>query len=171
MLKGKAEIEVEENPWLRLKTIDRNCFACGTDNPYGLQMTFESDGVHVRSLLTLEKRFCGWSNLVHGGVLATILDETMSWATISLTGNLMLTKGMQVKYIRPVRVGTKITTTGYIRKWLSDKKVEVAAEISDESGKICAKSSGEFPLFNKKQFLRMGIMEEAEIDAMLAILS
>jgi len=163
--------ETAATSWKRIKNADRYCFACGTDNPHGLHMTFESDGAHVRSQLELEKRYCGWSNLAHGGILATILDETMSWTTLSLTGKLMLTKGMQVKYLRPIRVGTKITVTGYIRKWLSEKKVDVVAEIRDETGKICARSSGEFPLFTREQFLRMGIMEEAEIDAMLAIIS
>lgn len=171
MSENKSGIHTEVTPWHRIKNTDRECFACGTENPRGLHMTFESDGVHVRSQLTLEQCFCGWSNLVHGGILATILDETMSWATLSLTGKLMLTKGMQIKYIRPIRVGTKITATGYIRKWLSERKVEVVAEISNEAGKICASSSGEFPLFTKEQFLKMGIMEEEEIDAMLAVLS
>lgn len=171
MVEGNVRPEMEANCWMRIENMDRDCFACGTDNPYGLQMIFESNRVQVRSQLTLGKRFCGWSNLVHGGVLATILDETMSWATLSLTGKLMLTKGMQVKYIRPVRVGMKITATGYIRKWLSERKVDVVAEIRDEAGKICATSSGEFPLFTKEQFLRMGIMKEKEIDTMLAIFS
>ena len=167
----KSGTEPEDKLWQGLENIERECFACGTNNPQGLHMTFESNGTQVRSHLTLEKCFCGWSNLVHGGILATILDETMSWATLSLTGKLMLTKGMEIKFLRPIRVGTKITATGYIRKWLSERKVDVVAEISDETGKICATSSGEFPLFTKEQFLRMGIMEEEEIDAMLAILS
>ena len=171
MPEKNKETEANTKSWKRIKNADQECFACGTDNPHGLHMRFESDGEHVRSHLILEKRYCGWSNLVHGGILATILDETMSWTTLSLTGKLMLTKGMQIKFLRPIRVGMKITVTGYIRKWLSEKKVDVVAEIRDETGKICAQSSGEFPLFTKEQFLQMGIMEEEEIDVMLAVVS
>ena len=170
MPEDRSVTKPEAITWHKINNTDTKCFACGTDNPQGLQMTFESDGIHVRSQMVLEKCYCGWSNLVHGGILATILDETMSWATLYLTGKLMLTKGMRVKYIRPIRVDSKITATGFIRKWLSERKVDVVAEISDEAGNICATASGEFPLFTKEQFLRMGIMEEEEIDAILAVL-
>lgn len=170
-----AEIEVatgdEPNRWRRLKSIDRHCFACGTDNSNGLRMLFESDGSHVRSKLVLDDRFRGWSNLVHGGVLATILDETMSWAVIAATQKLMLTRGMDVRYLKPVMIGTKITAIGFIKKWVSKREVEVIAEITDEAGKLCASSSGTFPLFSKQQFLRMGIMSEEEIEAILMALN
>ena len=74
---------------------------------------------------------------VHGGVLATILDETMSWAVIAATQKLMLTRGMDVRYLKPVMIGTKITAIGFIKKWVSKREVEVIAEITDEAGKLC----------------------------------
>ena len=151
----------ETSPWKPLAKVDRECFACGP----------ETNGTMLRSQLTLEKQFCGWSNLIHGGILSTILDETMSWTVISLTRKLILTKGMQINYLKPVRVGMTVTATGYIKRRISDRKVEVEAEIADMDGRICATSSGEFALFGREQFLRMGIMPEEEIDAMLANLS
>jgi len=170
MTDEKVNTSNQPSSWRQLKSIDRHCFGCGTDNVYGLQMIFETNGSRVRSQLTLGDRFRGWSNLVHGGVLATILDETMSWATIAATEKLMLTKGMQVRYIKPVRIDTSITATGYIKKWLNKREVEVVAEIEDAAGNLCATSSGKFPLFSKKQFLRMGIMSEQEIDDILSSL-
>ena len=166
-----AVTEGETSSWKPLAKVDRECFACGPENKYGLRMNFESNGAMLRSRLTLEKQFCGWSNLIHGGILSTILDETMSWTVISLTGSFMLTKGMQVNYLKPVRVGMTVTATGQITKRIGDRKVEVEAEIADQDGRICATSSGEFVLFGREQFLRMGIMPEEEIDAMLANLS
>ena len=170
MTDDKVNTSDQTSSWRRLKSIDRHCFGCGTDNLYGLQMIFETDGSRVRSQLTLGDRFRGWSSLVHGGVLATILDETMSWAAIAATEKLMLTKGMQVRYIKPVRIDTSITAIGYIQKWLSKREVEVVAEIKDAAGNLCAASSGNFPLFSRKQFLRMGIISEQEIDDILSSL-
>ena len=80
-----------EKQWKKLARIDRNCFGCGTENHHGLRMEFQSNGVQLRSSLLMEPRFRGWSNLIHGGILATILDETMSWTILSLTGCFILT--------------------------------------------------------------------------------
>lgn len=174
MLEGKVDAVEEQQrgwqqrKWRSLNNVDRECFGCGPDNPHGLKMCFESDGTRLRSRLTLDKRFRGWSNLIHGGVLSTILDETMGWTVISLTGRFMLTKGMQVNFIRPVRIGMSVTALGYIKNRIGERKVEVVAEIHDDKGQLLASSAGEFALFSREQFLRMGIMEEEEIDAMLA---
>ncbi len=171
MFEAQAVSKEETAPWRFLANIDKECFGCGPDNPHGLQMRFESDGTRLRSKVTLEKRFRGWSNLVHGGILSTILDETMGWTVICLTKKLMLTKGMRVNFFKPVRLGMKVIATGYIRKRISERKIEVVAEITNEQGELCASSSGEFALFSREQFLRMGIMPEEEIDAMLAAIS
>ena len=59
-----------------------NCFGCSPVNPSGLQMNFFADDSSVYSEVTVPKHLCGWNNLIHGGVLSTILDEIMSWAAI-----------------------------------------------------------------------------------------
>ena len=79
-----------ERGWKPLEGVDRECFACGVMNDYGLKMTFESYGEMLRSFLTVKPQFRGWSNLVHGGILSTILDETMSWSAIHLMQRFIL---------------------------------------------------------------------------------
>ncbi len=129
-------------------------------------MRFESNGSMLRSRLTMDKRFRGWSNLIHGGILSTMLDETMGWTVIILTRRFMLTKTMTVSFHRPVRIGAKLTVTGYIREQPTERRALVRAEIHDEHGELCAAADGEFALFSKKQFLRMKIMSEEDIEAM-----
>jgi len=157
--------------WQPIDNVDKFCFACGHLNAHGLHMKFESDRESLRSTLTLQPHFRGWSNLIHGGIISTILDETMSWTVLKLARKLMLTKGMEVQFVRPVRVGMTVTVSGRIEEWMSKRKVKVIAELTDESGTLCASSTGEFALFEKAHFLRMGIMPEEDIDAMLAIIS
>lgn len=160
-----------QRQWKPLVGVDRECFACGAENPFGLQMTFESSGDRLRSTLTVKPRFRGWSNLVHGGILSTILDETMSWTAIYLTERFILTKGMNVAFKKPVRVGTPLFMSGYIKERLSDRKARVVAEIRDEEGDLCASSEGDFVLFTKEEFGAMGIMPEAELTEMAAAFS
>jgi uncharacterized protein (TIGR00369 family) len=169
MFEGKEQVSTAN--WRPLVGVDKECFGCGSENKHGLKMKFESNGEQLRSRLTMNERFRGWSNLIHGGVLSTILDETMGWTVLCLTKKFMLTKGMYVGFKRPVRIGMKITSTGYIKEHLSDRKIIVVAEIHDESGDLCASSEGEFALFTREQFLRMKIMAEEDIEMMIAAIS
>ena len=157
--------------WKPLASVDKECFACGPENSYGLKMCFESNGEKIHSRLSVKKDFRGWSNLVHGGILSTILDETMSWTVINFTGKFMLTRSMTVEFKKPVCVGAALTVTGYIKEKSSERKVLVVAEIHDEDGDVCATSEGDFALFSKKQFLRMAIMPEEDIEAMASVIS
>ena len=156
----------EEMPWTPLPRADKACFGCGTDNIHGLGMTFESDGQKVRSQVMVHPHFRGWSNLVHGGVLATILDEVMSWTVIHLTGKLMLTKGMTIAFKKPVRIGARLTAVGHIIERKDERRVRVAAVIRDEQGSVCVRSEGDFVLFSREQFLQMEVMPKEDIDAM-----
>ena len=157
-----------EREWTALPNVDTACFGCGAENPHGLGMKFESNGERLRSRLTIHPHFRGWSNLVHGGVLSTILDEIMAWTVISLTGKFMLTKGMSVEFKKPVRVGAQLIANGFIREHKGERRVVAIGQIFDEHGELCASSEGEFVLFTKEQFLRMGIMPQEDIDAMSA---
>lgn len=162
---------MSESEWEPLVGVDRKCFACGLDNPYGLQMTFESNGDRIRSAVTVDPRFRGWSNLVHGGILSTLLDETMGWAALYLTKRFTLTKGMSVAFKKPVRIGTPIFMTGYVKERIGHRKVCVVAEIRDETGDLCASSEGEFVLFTMEEFGTMGIVSHEELTEMAAAFS
>jgi len=169
MFEGKESMA--GNLWQPLAAVDRECFGCGPENPHGLQMRFESNGTMLRSTVKMEQRFRGWSNLIHGGILSTMLDEMMGWTVIILTGKFMLTRTMQVAFKRPVYIGAVLTVTGSIKERVSEKRVLVKAEIRDEEGLVCAESEGEFALFTREQFLRMGIMPEEDLEAMAAAIS
>ncbi|MBI9088412.1 MAG: PaaI family thioesterase [Desulfobacterium sp.] len=163
MIKCDEKETMTEAQWTPLVGRDRECFACGAENPYGLQMTFESNGEALRSGLTVPPRFRGWSNLVHGGILATILDEIMGWTAIHLTKRFILTKGMHVAFIKPVRIGTPLSITGYIKERISERKARVGAEIRNGEGDLCASSEGEFVLFTMEEFATMDIIPQSEL--------
>jgi uncharacterized protein (TIGR00369 family) len=58
---------------------DNPCFGCGGANARGMKLTFEQDDVgkriHGRFRLGLE--YCGGPGFIHGGIIATLLDEAM----------------------------------------------------------------------------------------------
>ena len=58
----------------------RSCFVCGESNPLGLQLRFHADGDEVRTRFVPRPEHIGFKGVVHGGLLATLLDEIMVWA-------------------------------------------------------------------------------------------
>jgi uncharacterized protein (TIGR00369 family) len=153
--------------WTPLPNLDKNCFACGTENHLGLKMTFSSNGEQLRSILTLPEHTRGWSNLVHGGILATILDETMSWTAIHLTNHFILTRNINISFKKPVFIGSQLTATGSIIE-REGKNALMSAQIHDAEGALCCSGKGDFALFTPQEFARLNIIPQDFLEEMAA---
>lgn len=158
--------ELNDDVWLPLPNLDKHCFGCGTENHNGLRMTFARSGDRLRTQLTIPPQFRGWSSLVHGGVIATILDEIMSWTAIVVAQRFILTKNMKVSYHRPIYVGTLVTAVGSISERSQERRATVVAELFDHDRKLCASAQGEFALFTEEQFARLAIIPEEDLRMM-----
>lgn len=118
---------------------DRSCFVCGPDNVTGLQAVFTCDKELHQSFccLTIEDRFQGWQGIVHGGVIASLLDEACIYAGRALADTLV-TAELTVRYRKPVSVGQELTILGEVmerrRNILCVKaRLESAGEIYAEA--------------------------------------
>ena len=152
--------------WKRLKNLDPDCFACGRENRHGLKMTFETNGERLRSRVAIPGHLRGWSDLVHGGVLATLLDECMGWTCIVLTRRFILTREMTVRFRRPVRIGTEVLVEGRIAGKTDERNRIMKAVVRTPDGEICAEGEGAFVLFTKEEFKRLDLMPESLLDEM-----
>lgn len=87
-----------------------NCFVCGRHNQAGLKMDFyDDDKDTVCSIHIIDKRFEGYPGIVHGGILATILDEAVG--RVAMAGDhhrFMMTVNMKVQYRLPIPVDTEV---------------------------------------------------------------
>lgn len=88
---------------------DTSCFVCGPDNPTGLGARFEIDRDRGRAVcrLTVGPQFQGWDGIVHGGVIAALLDEAAIYACRAF-GEQFVTAEINVKYSKPVPVDTEL---------------------------------------------------------------
>ena len=121
-----------------------HCFACGTANPIGLNLKFYSFGDAVCSDITLGKYHEGWQDVAHGGIISTLLDEVMSWAIMYSKKTFLVTRKMDIKYVRNVLIGTPLTVTGRLVDDSKPPKVKAKAEIRDDEGRLLVRGSGEF---------------------------
>jgi uncharacterized protein (TIGR00369 family) len=119
------------------------CFGCGEANPTGLQLRFflAPDGTVVCPV-SIPTSFEGPSGYLHGGIIATLLDETMSKA-IRARGLIAMTRHLQIDYKRPVPSAAPIRMEGRIEK--SDgRKHWVEAWIFDDKNSTLAHGKGLF---------------------------
>jgi len=90
------------------------CFGCGPANPIGLHLEFllAEDGSIV-CLPTVPVCFEGPSGYLHGGIIATLLDETMS-KSVRASGRIAVTSELKIDYLRPVPSGAPIRLEGRV---------------------------------------------------------
>ena len=121
---------------------DRVCFVCGEKNPFGLSIRPRMDPERGESAAegTFPEHFQGWAGIVHGGLVATVLDEAMIYAARA-TGLLCVTGEITVRFIKPASTGVAYTLKG---RFLEDKGRIVLAEseLVDASGEHVARASG-----------------------------
>ncbi len=116
-------------PGARVEIAPHNCFACGSLNANGLQLDLHVEDGRCWTDLTLRRDFEGWEGIAHGGVITTILDEVMAWATAS-SDFWGLTARMTVEFKRPVPIAVPVHAEG----WLIESRrrlVRTAARIVD----------------------------------------
>jgi uncharacterized protein (TIGR00369 family) len=155
------------NPPQNLREIpnsrNHNCFGCSPVNPSGLQMKFFTDGQAVYSRVRVPEHLCGWSNIVHGGVLTTILDEIMSWSAIHILKRIALTHRMSVEFVKPVQVGGELQAEARVREAGAKNDAVTEGAIYDPRGDVCARATAHFKVFSPAVARRLGIADEASI--------
>jgi len=93
---------------------DRFCFVCGDRNPDGLHLDWELDEDEscLRTRFVPEKRFQGWKDVLHGGIVATILDEIMVNHGV-LTGDPVVSVELTTRYRNPASIDSTIEFEGF----------------------------------------------------------
>jgi uncharacterized protein (TIGR00369 family) len=119
------------------------CFGCGRANPSGMQLDFlRAEDNSVVCLPTVPDTFEGPKGFVHGGIIATLLDEAMSKA-VRASGFIAMTRHMEVDYQRPVPSGTPLRLEGRITRD-EGRKHWTEAKILDAAGSTLAHGKGLF---------------------------
>lgn len=92
---------------------DHHCFACGTTNPIGMGLRIELGERRAATTWVPGSDFVGWSDRVHGGLLATVLDEVMAWAPASEDA-WAVTASFTVRYHAPASPGDELRVEGWV---------------------------------------------------------
>lgn len=122
----------------------RSCFVCGEANPAGLKLRFETDGHVVQTRFVPQAEHIGFRQTVHGGLIATLLDEIMVWACAVQTKRFAFCAELNVRFIGPVRPNEAVVASGELVSNRRDKLFEARAELRNQAGLALATATGKY---------------------------
>jgi uncharacterized protein (TIGR00369 family) len=136
------------------------CFGCGGGNARGMKLTFEQDDAARKIIgrFRLGAEYQGAFGIIHGGVIAVVLDEVMG-KVCRFRGVRAVTAEMNIEYLKPVWVDADLVVEGY-EKEMAGRNLHLIGEIKDASGKLLARSRGRFVILGQAQKAQDGATEQ-----------
>jgi acyl-coenzyme A thioesterase PaaI-like protein len=128
---------------LALRDQYASCFGCGLENETGLRLDgFEVDGNTVAAVFEPPERFQGFDGVLHGGVVATALDEISAWAAMLTNSVFVFTAKLEISYRKPAPLGAPLILRGTVFD-RRGKRLRIDADIMDGET-VLAQSHGLF---------------------------
>jgi len=120
------------------------CFVCGDANPRGLKLRFETDGKLVRARFRPGAEHSGFKGVVHGGITATVLDETMVWACAVATKRFAYCAELKVRYLLPLAPDTETVVTAQLVENRKGRIFEAKATLNNTAGQTHVEATGKY---------------------------
>ena len=130
---------------------DGYCFVCGKDNPRGLKIKvrYHEAELAAETELALAKEFQGWRQVIHGGLLATLLDELMAHAVWRFAGP-GVTLSLEVRFHQPLKPGERIRVRGVLQPANSSRRLAEAEIFRLADGARIASGKSRFLLLGQE---------------------
>jgi acyl-coenzyme A thioesterase PaaI-like protein len=129
------------------------CYACGVQNEGGLHMEFRREGDRTVCDYTPCDYQQGYPGRMHGGLVATMIDEAMGWAVYGAR-EWGATARLNVRFRRPVRLDQALR----IEAWITNDRtrlIELRGEVRDAKGTLLAEGEGTFMKLDERTASQM----------------
>jgi uncharacterized protein (TIGR00369 family) len=131
---------------LKKQHISKMCFVCGEKNDFGLHAKFyETDSNELVALITPSEQHQGYPGRMHGGIAATILDETIARSICNGKEEQIwgVTLELKTRFRKPVPLGKELKIVGRVTREGS-RSFEGTAEIVLPDGEIAVTAEGKY---------------------------
>ncbi len=120
-----------------------NCFVCGMKNSFGFQVKpmVRDGGASVHIDCTPPAHLQGWANILHGGILSTLLDEAITHVGIGTFEKPAVTASLEVRFRKPAPTCVKLHVRAERIK-VSKRLVEAKAAVTLSDGTLIATATG-----------------------------
>lgn len=121
------------------------CLVCGRENPHGLKMDLhvEPETGLVRAEFTPTEHHAGFERIVHGGLIATVLDEAMVWAATWRVKRFCLCGELIVRFRQGAAPGQLLKIEASVET-SRPRLVETAGKVFDGTGKLLVTAQGKY---------------------------
>jgi uncharacterized protein (TIGR00369 family) len=121
------------------------CLVCGRDNPHGLHLHLHVDETtgRIETTFTPQAHHIGFEGVVHGGVLATVLDEAMVWAATWQGRRFCVCGEMTVRFRQSPAVGEPLRITAEVGQHRA-RLVQTTGSVVNAAGGVIAVASGKY---------------------------
>ena len=111
-----------------------------------MKLTFTQDNASRKIVgkFILGPRYQGGGGMGHGGIIATLLDETMVWACVIQTKRFAYCAELKVRYVLPVRPGAPVIATAELVENRRGKIFTTQAELRDRAKVLLATASARY---------------------------
>ena len=123
------------------------CFGCGPANQAGLRLTFEEDDEKLYAEWQPSAHFQGYTNVLHGGIIATLLDETGAWCINVKAGTSGVTSSMTVRYLKPVYISKGAVSIEASIIGHEEKSARLFCCLFDGEGRKCAEADLDYFIY------------------------
>jgi acyl-coenzyme A thioesterase PaaI-like protein len=150
-----------------------NCLVCGPANPHGLKLSLHINpqtGI-VSVTYTPQPDHIGFEGIVHGGILATVLDEAMVWAATWSIKNFCVCGDLSTRFRLGAAVGQPLTITAQVES--SRKRlIETTAQIHSPEGLVATATGKYIPVSPERneQFMQT-LIDQPQTHAAAALLT
>jgi beta-phosphoglucomutase len=124
-----------EMPRIDVDCTAQFCFACSQKNPIGLKLKPVQDGEKVIAEFTAGKFHQGWDNIIHGGILYTLLDEVTAYAMLCRGIELGVTAKSEIRFKQLAPINEPIQASAWVTR-LTKRLVEVRGELTLGDGTV-----------------------------------
>ena len=122
----------------------KHCFVCGLENPVGLKLRiYQVEPGVIETSFTAPEHFQGYPGVLHGGIVATILDEISGRAHMGADPSaprFLFTGKLEVIYRKNVPIGVPLRIVGKAGKQ-HERAVEGWAGIYNQQGTLLAEAN------------------------------
>jgi uncharacterized protein (TIGR00369 family) len=121
---------------------EHRCFVCGKNNTIGLHLTFQLEEGVAHAEFVPQPDHQGYDGIVHGGILAALLDDAMA-NCLWLRGIPVVTAKLALRYRQPVRVGVRLLVYGRL---VQERETVAVAEgwVTTADGTRLVEATGTF---------------------------